>query len=282
MWKTRIANARNDGLFTPPAVGVDTRRDSRRAGRRQLGHHGRRIRRTARSTCSSINVPSIYNLTADEPGRAGAAASPDGPAPARGRGAGTAGAAPAPPAPGLIVASGGPPGERPGLIGSGGMVGPAYPAGLDVPSVRYYTGYGMVDRLVKPPFSTLTAFDLNAGTIKWQVPAGGDDPQAAAQGAHETGYPRARAGIIVTSTGLLFQAGGDGKVRAYDADNGKVLWTGVLPAGSIGIPAMYQSHGRQYLVINATQAGFGGRGAAAAGAAPGQRAYIAFALPSNK
>ena len=33
----------------------------------------------------------------------------------------------------------------------------------------------------KPPYATLTAYDLNKGTIKWQVPVG-DDPATIANG----------------------------------------------------------------------------------------------------
>ena len=101
-----------------------------------------------------------------------------------------------------MVASGGAPGGRvvpPGR--AGGMVGPAYPPGVKVPEVRMYTGYGMNGMIVKPPYSTLTAYDLNTGTIKWQVPAGGDDPRAVAQGAKDTGYISQRTGIVTTSAG---------------------------------------------------------------------------------
>ena len=135
--------------------------------------------------------------------------------------------------------------------------------GSTAPNVRYYTDYGMQNTLVQPPYSTLTAYDLNTGTIKWQVPAGGDEPRAIAQGGSNTGYPEARTGIITTSTGLLFHAGLDSKLRAYDAETGRVLWTGDLPAGSRGIPAMYEVNGKQYLVVSATQAG--GRGGGPAG-----------------
>jgi quinoprotein glucose dehydrogenase len=155
------------------------------------------------------------------------------------------------------------------------MAGPPYPAGVDVPPVRYYTDYGMQSTLVKPPYSTLTAYDLNSGTIKWQVPAGGDDPRAVADGGSNTGYPMQRTGTITTATGLLFQAGSDRKLRAYDSETGEVLWEGQMPAGSTGIPAMYEANGRQYLLVSATQGG--GRGAA--GVAAAQRAYVAFALP---
>ena len=168
------------------------------------------------------------------------------------------------------------------------MAGPPYPPDVDAPKVRYYTDYGMQSTLVQPPYSTLTAFDLNTGTIKWQTPGGGDDPRAVAQGASNTGFPMIRTGIITTATGLLFHAGGDRKLRAYDAETGRLLWMGDLPAGSVGVPAMYEANGKQYLLINATQgAGRGGGGAAAvgprgAGASPAvadqPRAYVAFAV----
>jgi hypothetical protein len=74
------------------------------------------------------------------------------------------------------------------------MVGPPYPAGLKVPEVRMYTGYGMNGTIVKPPYSTLTAYDSNTGTLKWQVPAGGDDPRAVAEGATNAGYISAAPG----------------------------------------------------------------------------------------
>ncbi len=162
------------------------------------------------------------------------------------------------------------------------MVGPAYPEGVKAPEVRMYTGYGMNGTIVKPPYSTLTAYDLNNGTIKWQVPAGGDDARALAEGAHDTGYISQRTGIITTSTGLLFHAGGDGKLRVYDAETGKVLWTAALPAGSRGIPSMYEVNGRQFFVVSATSTIVAPRRAAGAPPAPPlARAYVAFALPDR-
>ena len=52
-----------------------------------------------------------------------------------------------------------------------------YPEGVEHPPVRYYTGYGYETLAINPPWSTLTAYDLNKGTIKWQVPYG-DNPAA--------------------------------------------------------------------------------------------------------
>ncbi len=67
--------------------------------------------------------------------------------------------------------------------------------------------------------------DLNRGTIKWRVPLG-EDARAVKEGAKDAGvFMAERHGMIVTSTGLLFIATTDGKVRAHDEETGKVLWT---------------------------------------------------------
>jgi quinoprotein glucose dehydrogenase len=88
-----------------------------------------------------------------------------------------------------------------------------------------------------------------------------------------------RHGLIVTSTGLLFVAGSDGKLRAYEADTGNVLWTVSLPAGSEGIPAMYEVNGRQYLVVPSSS-GINAPGGHAE--APNlRRGYVVFALPER-
>jgi quinoprotein glucose dehydrogenase len=361
-WRERIANARNLGLFTPPAVGVDTISIPGAQGGANWGTTAAHPTNGSFYVLS-ITVPSIYRLSLDPPGAgnapaAGRSGGPAGQSSAAGsveegraiyqlrcmschgpdlRGSGnfpslidaaarigpetlrdiiTGGRLAMPPTPlaagemaslltflaspnpsaaatdepadgasanrGKVVASGGAPGARAGgYVARGGMVGPEYPEGLDVPSVRYYTDYGMQATLVKPPYSTLTAYDLNTGTIKWQIPAGGDDPRAVAEGASNVGYPRLRTGIITTATGLLFQAGLDGHLRAYDAETGEVIWTAELPTGSVGIPAMYEVDGRQYIVVNATQSPNPNRGGAPVGEMKGERAYVAFALPQR-
>jgi quinoprotein glucose dehydrogenase len=189
---------------------------------------------------------------------------------------------------GPVVASGGSPMGRTVAAAAaaaranspyGQMDGPPYPQGVDVPANRYYTGYNIMGNIIKPPYSTLTAYDLNQGTIKWQVPVG-DDLRALKEGVHDTGAIGIRVGIITTSTGLVFLAGGDMKIRAYDEATGHVLWTANLPGQSEGIPAMYETGGRQYLVVNATLAP-GGRASAAETDAAQPRGYVAFALPSK-
>jgi len=193
---------------------------------------------------------------------------------------------------GPVVASGGAPGgldmhevePRPSPLG-----GPPYPAGVDAPANRYYTDWGLYPNqpyIIGPPWSAIVAYDLNKGTIKWRVPLG-EDARAAAEGAKNAGvFMAERHGIIVTSTGLLFVATTDGKVRAHDEETGQVLWTGTLPAGSEGIPAMYEVNGRQYLVVPAssrinTGGGHQRPGDAAAAPVVGTPSYVAFALPLN-
>jgi quinoprotein glucose dehydrogenase len=162
----------------------------------------------------------------------------------------------------------------------GAMDGPPYPEGLDVPANRYYTDYNIMGNIIKPPYSTLVAYDLNKGTIKWQVPVG-DDLRALREGVHGTGAIGIRVGMLTTSAGLIFMAGGDMSVRAYDEETGQVLWTAKLPGQSEGIPAMYEAGGRQYLVVNASVARGGQRSATDTN--PTQpRGYVAFALPSTQ
>ena len=100
-----------------------------------------------------------------------------------------------------------------------------------------------------PPWSNLTAYDLNTGTIKWQVPNGGV-LGLEQQGHNDTGAHNPRGGPVVTAGGLIFAAtASDRKVRAYDEDTGKVLWEKDLPTGSDGIPAVYEVGGREYIAF---------------------------------
>ncbi len=127
-----------------------------------------------------------------------------------------------------------------------------YPAGVEAPPVRYWTGYGLDPAAIKPPWSTLTAYDLNEGVIKWQIPAG-DAPEVASFGVRDTGVLMIRDGVVVTAGGLIFMATNEeGKLRAYDEETGKQLWVSDLPAGSEGVPAVYEVNGREYLAVCAS------------------------------
>jgi quinoprotein glucose dehydrogenase len=201
----------------------------------------------------------------------------------RGRGAGPAPVFP----PGPIVARGGatqpplpPRGGGPFYPGVGGNAGNyPYPAEVsDVPTTRYMSDYGVLASWTKPPYTTLTAYDLNTGAIKWQVPNGDHPPTIAAGGPPNTGGLGARNGMVVTKGGLVFQAGGDGKFRAYDADTGQVLWFGTFTGNAPGVPVSYEANGRQYVVVTASHGGGGGRAQAEPSPASGM---IAYALPKK-
>lgn len=119
--------------------------------------------------------------------------------------------------------------------------------------VRYLSGFGFMLTstgvpAIKPPWASLTAYDLNKGTIKWQVPFG-DVPELAAQGIRGTGYPFVKTGPVVTAGGLIFAAMRDHMVRAYDEETGKVLWEKRLPTPLQGMPSVYEVGGREYLVV---------------------------------
>jgi quinoprotein glucose dehydrogenase len=133
--------------------------------------------------------------------------------------------------------------------------------------------------MIGPPWSQLTAYDLNKGTILWQVPNGGV-AALAEQGKPNTGAQFARGGVAVTAGGLVFVGtASDRTLRAYDQDNGKILWEYKLPAGTEGVPAVYQVAGREYIVV---PAGGDGQSPPSTPRTPvGQSSFIAFALPKK-
>ena len=194
--------------------------------------------------------------------------------------------------PGSVVPSGGAPGGL--MVSTAGphytpLGGPPYPPGVDAPTNRYYTLWGLYPDqpyVINPPWSSLVAYDLNRGVIKWKVPLG-QDAEAEAEGAKNTGaFMAERHGIIVTSTGLLFVAASDGKFRSYNEETGEVLWTGNLPGRSEGIPAIYEVNGREFIVLPASsKINSGGGHKSLSGTIPAVAsggAYVVFALPDAK
>lgn len=130
---------------------------------------------------------------------------------------------------------------------------------------------------IGPPWSQLTAYDLNTGAIQWQVPLG-EVSALAAEGHTDTGSHFPRGGVAATAGGLLFSAtASDRKFRAYDRDTGKVLWQADLPEASEGVPAVYEVGGREFVVMCVAA----GNGMMSGPAAQKAGAYIAFALPKQ-
>jgi len=117
--------------------------------------------------------------------------------------------------------------------------------------------------LIKPPYGSITAIDLNKGEILWQV-AHGDTPDnirnhplLRGMNIPRTGRP-GTAGQVVTRTLLI--AGEKGEVtmpdgrkgaylRAYDKLTGKDAGAVYMPAQQTGGPMTYMLNGRQYIVV---------------------------------
>jgi quinoprotein glucose dehydrogenase len=120
---------------------------------------------------------------------------------------------------------------------------------------------------VAPPWGTLSAIDLNAGKIAWQIPLG-EHPKLNDPSTGSENY----GGPIVTAGGLVFIAATnhDRKIRAFDKATGKLLWQAELPASGNATPEVFWWQGKQYLVI--------GCGGGKSGAPSGGK-YVAFALP---
>ncbi len=187
---------------------------------------------------------------------------------------------------GPVVASGGAPRAAQSPDSAANQV-PSYPEGVDAPAQRYFTDYGLgYPYLLAPPWSTIIAYDLNRGAIKWKKPLG-QDRDVAREGGKNSGVPRGaqRQGMIVTSTGIVFSTARDGRFYAFDADNGDVLWSAELPMGTEGLPAAYQINGKHYIVVNATTPLTQGLHSRESGIGSpdrlGRGGYVVFSLPSN-
>ena len=101
--------------------------------------------------------------------------------------------------------------------------------------------------------------------------------------------PGIQNSIIVTESGLVFGAGRDNLIRAWDSDTGKQLWSSRFGGNFIGAPAMYEMDGRQYLLVPPASTAGGGRGAgggratlpATQGSASAPMGWVAYALPGK-
>ena len=148
-------------------------------------------------------------------------------------------------------------------------------------ALRYLSGFGFLITTagvspITPPWSSLTAYDLNQGIIKWQIPLG-EVPDLAARGIRDTGFPFPKTGPVVTAGGLIFTATRDHMVQAYDEETGKVLWQKQLDTPLQGIPSVYEADGHEYLVVCAAAPEISD----SASQRHIQGSYVAFALPKS-
>lgn len=127
--------------------------------------------------------------------------------------------------------------------------------------------------LYKGPYSRVTAFNLNEGTIAWQTPLG-DGPRSHPLLKDLTLGPlgNGRRGAVLVTPTLLFVsqfAGGISRsaavrigdrelsppvpdphmLRAFDKQTGALVWEQELPLGPAGPPMTYMAGGRQFVVV---------------------------------
>jgi len=169
------------------------------------------------------------------------------------------------------------------MAGGGGRGDPPYPEGVTPPPSRYKTGYGNEPYVITPPWSTITAYDLNTGKIKWQTPYG-DLPEAGPSD-HLRGNVYPKSGFVITAGGLVMFAGNDSKLYVLNKDTGKLICAKDLPNGSLGVPAVYEVNGREFILLAVSGGNpfpAGGRMMPGGVHAPAlSKSYVAFALPEN-
>jgi quinoprotein glucose dehydrogenase len=117
--------------------------------------------------------------------------------------------------------------------------------------------------ILKPPYGSLVAIDLNKGEILWRAVNGNgprDHPALNQLNLPPLGQP-GRASTLVTKTLVFLGEGGrrgvarvpvwgGGKMfRAFDKQTGSVVWETELPGGTTGAPMTYMMNNKQYIVV---------------------------------
>lgn len=90
----------------------------------------------------------------------------------------------------------------------------------------------------EPPVPGIKAIDTTTGATKWDFKL-----SAGSLGA----------GVLATSTGLLFSATSEGNLIALDSKTGKALWRTQTGAAIGSSPISYSVEGKQYIAISAGQ-----------------------------
>jgi quinoprotein glucose dehydrogenase len=113
--------------------------------------------------------------------------------------------------------------------------------------------------LFKPPYSRMTAIDMNSGNHLWMVPTGAGDrirnnPRLKSLNLPPVGGDITLSGPLLTKTILIYAltaggTNGGARLVAYDKASGKELASADLPGSAIGTPMTYSLAGKQYIAI---------------------------------
>jgi quinoprotein glucose dehydrogenase len=122
--------------------------------------------------------------------------------------------------------------------------------------------------LFKPPYSRLTAIDMNTGDHAWMVPAGAgervrSDPMLQGLALPPLGGDSTFSGPLLTRTLLVYAlttggTTGGPRLVGYDKASGKEVGSVDLPGLAIGTPMTYRVAGRQYIALTVQAADPGG------------------------
>jgi quinoprotein glucose dehydrogenase len=136
--------------------------------------------------------------------------------------------------------------------------------------------------LLKPPYGTISAINMDKGEIIWQIAHGETEdvvrnhPALKGMNIPRTGQETYNIGTLVTKTLVV---AGEGHVtttadhprgamlRAYDKATGKEVGAVYMPAPQTGSPMTYMVHGKQYIVLAVSGGPYSGE-------------YIAYTLPT--
>ena len=168
--------------------------------------------------------------------------------------------------------------------------GPGENAGADSPKPpKKSSGGGFIRMkvdglpLIKPPYGTITAINLDKGEFVWQIAHGETEdvvrnsPVLKGMNIPRTGQETYNIGTLITKTLVI---AGEGHVtttadhprgamlRAYDKATGKEVGAVYMPAPQTGSPMTYMVNGKQYIVVAVSGGPYSGE-------------YIAYTLPSN-
>ena len=310
--RQRLRDSRNEGLFTPPSMKGSIELPGHNGG----ANWGSSAVDPTKGTMYIVSKELPTFLRIQEPGAGGRGGGGGGRG-GRGGGGAAAGAGAAAPqgapeargaaTPAVVpqAAPGGRGGAGAAVAARGGNAAPADNAGgggRGAAGPRAFRPEGFVEytapydfmqngttpegvgglSIMGPPWSQLTAYDLNTGDILWRVPHG--SVTALGDAGKGIGSIAPRGGVVVTAGGLVIAGStSDRKLRAYDQDNGKVLWEQDLPGPQEGVPAVYQVGGREFIAVPVGGNGVFQPRAAATNpippAGPGQ--YMVFALPQR-
>jgi quinoprotein glucose dehydrogenase len=111
--------------------------------------------------------------------------------------------------------------------------------------------------ILKPPYSRITALDLNNGAFAWVAPVGttpasvSQNPALKGMNLPNTGGIGLQATLLVTKTLLIAGEGWGGEpiVRAYDKKTGAVLGEVKIPGMMGSMPMTYRVNGKQYIAF---------------------------------